>query len=37
MAHVPINQAFIVLANRIKADAAACVKKYLVAASIARG
>lgn len=37
MAHSPVSQALIVLENRIMADAAACVKKYFVAASIARG
>lgn len=35
--HSPVNQAFVVLANRIKAAAVAWVRKYLVVASTARG
>lgn len=37
MSQVPVCQAFVVLANRIVAEAAACVRKYFVAASVARG
>lgn len=37
MLHSPINQALVVLANRIVAAAVACVRKYLVVASTARG
>lgn len=37
IAHSPVNQALIVLENKIMADAAAWVKKYFVAASMARG
>lgn len=37
MAHSPIKYALRMLENKIRADAAACVKKYFVAASIARG
>lgn len=37
MFHSPINQALMVLANRMVAAAAAWAKKYLVAASTARG
>lgn len=37
MFHSPVFQAFIVLANRIVAAAAACARKYLVVASTARG
>jgi len=35
--HSPVIQALVVLANRIKAAAVAWVRKYLVAASTARG
>lgn len=35
--HVPVNQAFVVPANKIIAAAVACVRKYLVEASTARG
>lgn len=35
--HSPVVHAFIVVENRIKADAVACVKKYFVADSVARG
>ena len=35
--HSPVIQAFVVLANRIKAAAVAWVRKYLVVASTARG
>lgn len=35
--HSPVSHAFIVVENRIKAEAEACVRKYFVAASIARG
>lgn len=37
ISQVPISHAFVVLENRIIAEAAACVKKYFVAASVARG
>lgn len=37
MAHSPVSQALVVLANRIIAAAVAWVKKYLVVASTARG
>ena len=37
MFHSPVIQALVVLANRIKAAAVAWVRKYLVAASTARG
>lgn len=37
MSHCPVIQAFVVLAKRRVAAAAACVRKYLVAASTARG
>lgn len=37
ISHWPVIQAFVVLANRIKAAAVACVRKYLVVASTARG
>ena len=37
MSHCPVSQAFVVLANRSMAAAAACVRKYLVVASTARG
>lgn len=35
--HWPVVWAFVMLANRIRADAAACVKKYFVEASVDRG
>lgn len=35
--HCPVSQALVVLANRSIAAAAACVRKYFVAASTARG
>ena len=35
--HSPVIQALVVLANRIMAAAVACVRKYLVVASTARG
>ena len=35
--HSPVIQALVVLANRIVAAAVACVRKYLVVASTARG
>ncbi len=37
MSHWPVSQAFVVLANRIVAAAVACVRKYFVVASTARG
>jgi len=37
MFHSPVIQALVVLANKIRAAAVACVRKYLVAASAARG
>lgn len=37
MSHCPVNQAFVVLANSSMAAAVACVRKYLVVASTARG
>lgn len=37
MAHSPVMNALRVLENKIRADAAACVRKYFVAASMARG
>lgn len=37
ISHSPTSQALVVLAKRIIAAAVACVKKYLVVASIARG
>lgn len=37
MSHWPVAQAFIILENSTRAEAAACVRKYFVAASTARG
>lgn len=37
MSHCPVCQALIVLENKIRAEAVACTRKYLIAASIARG
>ena len=37
MSHCPVNCALIVLEKRINAEAVAWMRKYLVAASIARG
>lgn len=37
ISHWPVSQAFVMLANRSVAAAVACVKKYFVAASVARG
>lgn len=37
ISHCPSVQAFMVLENRISVEAVACVRKYLIAASIARG
>lgn len=37
MSHVPVCHALVVLENSSIADAAACVRKYFVAASVARG
>ena len=37
MFHSPVIQALVVLANKIMAAAVACVRKYLVVASTARG
>lgn len=35
--HSPKLQAFVMLANKSKAEAVACVRKYFVVASTARG
>ena len=37
MSHCPVDQALVKLENRIRADAADWVRKYLMVASIARG
>lgn len=37
MFHWPVSQAFVVPANRRRAEAVACVRKYFVVASVARG
>lgn len=37
MSHWPVDQALVRLENRIKADAADWVRKYLMVASTARG
>lgn len=37
MSHCPVSQALVVLANNSMAAAVACVRKYLVVASTARG
>lgn len=37
MSHCPVCHALIVLENRNRAEAAACTRKYLIAASMARG
>lgn len=37
MSHCPVSQAFVVLANKSMAAAVAWTRKYLVAASTARG
>lgn len=37
ISHCPSVQAFMILENRMSVEAVACVRKYLVAASIARG
>lgn len=37
ISHVPVDQALIVLENRMVAEAAAWIRKYFVAASVARG
>lgn len=37
MSHSPIIHAFVVAANKIMAAAVACVRKYLIVASTARG
>lgn len=37
MSHCPVNHAFIRLEKRTSAEAAACTRKYLIAASMARG
>lgn len=37
MSHCPVDQALIMPENRSRAEAAACVRKYLIAASMARG
>lgn len=37
MSHWPVAQALVMLENSTRAEAAACVKKYFVAASTARG
>lgn len=37
MSHCPVHHALVILENRTRAEAAACTRKYLVAASMARG
>lgn len=37
MSHCPVAQALDMLEKRTKAEAAACTRKYLTAASMARG
>lgn len=37
MSHCPVYQALVMLENRTRVEAAACTRKYLVAASMARG
>ena len=37
ISHCPVDQALVMLENRISAEAVACTRKYLIAASIARG
>lgn len=37
MSHCPVAHALVMLANRTNVEAVACTRKYLVAASIARG
>lgn len=37
MSHSPKTHELTIVENKIRAEAAACVKKYFVAASIARG
>lgn len=37
MAHCPVNQALVMLENSSRVEAAACTRKYLIVASIARG
>ena len=37
MSHCPVCHALVMLENRTRAEAVACAKKYLVAASMARG
>lgn len=37
ISHCPVNHAFIRLEKRTSAEAAACTRKYLIAASMARG
>lgn len=37
MSHCPVNNALVVQENKSRVDAAAWTRKYLVAASIARG
>ena len=37
ISHWPVAQALVILEKRTRAEADACVRKYLVAASIARG
>lgn len=37
MSHCPVAHALVMLANRTSVEAVACTRKYLVAASIARG
>lgn len=37
MSHCPVNHALVMLENRTKVEAVAWVRKYLVAASMARG
>lgn len=37
MSHWPVAQALVMLEKRISAEAAACTRKYLIEASMARG
>lgn len=37
ISHCPVAQALVILENSTKAEATACTKKYLIAASMARG
>lgn len=37
MSHCPVDQALVMLENSTRAEATACTRKYLIAASMARG